>query len=231
MASLTLKPESGSRPARLACREQPAVAGLPPAVETDPAAGGEAEEGRDWLRITRGIAAGDADCFQIYYGAFFSLIYGEARRLLGRDEDTCLDVVQESLLKALRRMRPIGSSGQLQQWTRMVVRTTALDWLRRRVRRRETPVDRIDAASLPMDGGREGSDPGDLARMAWIEEQLQEMDPALRQMLELRYRLGWTLQRIGNCFGIRSGAVDGRIRRGLEHLRRGAASSFPDNQD
>lgn len=38
-------------------------------------------------------------------------------------------------------------------------------------------------------------------------------------MIALRYRLGWSLKRIANQFGLKTGAVDGKIRRAIIKIK------------
>ena len=194
------------------------------AKSTRDQAGRETESApvHDWLVTTRGMVNGDAECFQEFYDAHFDLMFREASRLLGRDENTCLDIVQESLLKTMRAIRPIESAGQLQQWTRMVVRTTALDWLRKKQRRRESTSEAIGDLAVETD---HDAHQNELARMMWIEEQLRATAPEIRQLLSLRYRLGWTLKEIASHLGIKTGAVDGRIRRAMDELKKQARAN------
>lgn len=58
------------------------------------------------------------------------------------------------------------------------------------------------------------------ARIHWLTEQLQSLSADQRQLLDWRYRLGWTLESIGSRLGLKSGAIDGRIRRVLQQLKR-----------
>jgi RNA polymerase sigma factor (sigma-70 family) len=176
----------------------------------------------NWLATTRGMANGDMGCFMAFYEAHFELMFREARRLLGRDENTCLDIVQDAFLKAMRAIRPIESHSQLQQWTRMVVRTTALDWLRKKHRRREMASESLRELAVAR---HDDTLQNDLARMIWIEEQLRATEPEIRHMLSLRYRLGWTLQKIADHLGIKPGTVDGRIRRAVDNLKQQARAN------
>ncbi len=178
----------------------------------------------DSLAIMRGMVRGDPDCFQVFYDAHFELMFREAQRLLGRDENTCLDIVQDASLKAMRSIRPLETGAQLQQWTRTVVRTTALDWLRKKQRRRERASESIGELADDTDTDND-SHQNNVVRMLWIEEQLRATAPEIRQLLSLRYRLGWTLREIAGHLGIKTGAVDGRIRRALEELRKHARAN------
>ena len=65
------------------------------------------------------------------------------------------------------------------------------------------------------------------ARIEWIEQQLRKLAPDLRRMVLLRYRLGWSLQEVATKFGLKTGAVDGRIRRAVEELRQQAEWELP----
>ena len=56
----------------------------------------------DWRQLTWDIRAGDHDAFSIYYEHFFDLVFCEVRRLSGRDEATCLDIVQETFVKVVK---------------------------------------------------------------------------------------------------------------------------------
>ena len=55
--------------------------------------------------------------------------------------------------------------------------------------------------------------------MIWLEKQLLTLPPDTRKMIGMRYRLGWSLKRIAQRFGLKTGAVDGRIRRAVVQLR------------
>ena len=81
------------------------------------------------------MAAGDSRAVEAFYRQYFDWIFGQARRVSGRDESFCLDVVQESVLRVIRTVRPIGSEGQFRAWLQLVVRTTALDLMRSERRR------------------------------------------------------------------------------------------------
>ena len=67
-----------------------------------------------------------------------------------------------------------------------------------------------------------------VARMRWIEEQLQQLPAELISMISMKYRMGWTLRQIGEKFGLKTGAVDGKIRRAIEGLKARALEEFED---
>lgn len=189
----------------------------------------EAETDRgesSWHTLTVQLATGDENSCQQFYDAFFDVMYREARRLIGDDENSCLDIVHDAMLKSMRSIRPISEYEPLRQWVRLVVKSVAYDWLRRKIRRRECAM---DLQREPAERSREDAEIQTQARLAWIEEQLNSAPPDLRHLLSMRYRIGMTLQQIGSALKLKPGAVDGRIRRAVEQLRRQAEIEFPND--
>jgi RNA polymerase sigma factor (sigma-70 family) len=162
------------------------------------------------------VAAGDREALAVAYRHWFGLMYAEARRATGRDESFCLDVVQDAMMRLIRTMRPIDGHAELRRRLRVVVRSCACDLLRAewRRRRRERRRARAEAQDPP--------DRGVQPCHRWLGEQLAWLDERSCAILHMRYRLGWTLARIGLALGAKPGAVHGRLMRVLESLRRRA---------
>ena len=173
-------------------------------------------------RLTQSIARGEPDAFDEYYDRYFDVMFRFARSLTGADESTCLDIVHDSMFKAIRSMKPMDDQRHLTAWSHAIVRSVAYDWLRKKSRASETSLEQIEFTDRSI----EGVDDDALVRMAWIEQQVAELDADLRRMMSLRYRWGWTLGRIARSFGLKTGTVDGRIRRAVEKLRQQAQLQF-----
>ena len=173
----------------------------------------------EWRETTRKMIGGDRVELARYYESFFPLMFQEVKRLSGRDEATCLDIVQDAMIKAIRCMKPMDSESELRAWSNAVVRTTAYDWLRK-----HGPASG-DFASMERETSSEslrGGEPDWVlaqARLRWVEEELQTLPRELQSMISMRYRLGWSLKKIASQFGMKTGAVDGRMRRAIEKLR------------
>jgi RNA polymerase sigma factor (sigma-70 family) len=161
--------------------------------------------------LTAGMARGDPAAIERFYRGHFDRLYREARRSTGRDEAFCLDVVQESVLRIVRTVRPVADEARLAAWLKLVVRTTAYDMLRREERRQ-----RHESAAKPL---RHHKLVEDEPRLAWLRRRIASLDPKMVRMIELRFARRWTLARIGSLFGLSAGSIDGRLRRALEHLR------------
>jgi len=185
--------------------------------------------------LTRAIAAGDTEAFARFYERWFDVAFAEAARFCRgdrRDEAFCLDVVQETMMTAIRAMPVLESEASLRAWLRAVVQSRCRDLLRRETRR----VRRERAAMLG--GGRGGRRHGHEApalgsaddelheRLAWVHAALAQLPPAQSNLVSLRYRMGWTLQRIGVALGLSAGAVDGRLSRAIAALQARAKEDF-----
>ncbi|TVQ59840.1 MAG: sigma-70 family RNA polymerase sigma factor [Phycisphaerales bacterium] len=171
----------------------------------------------DARTLTAAIVAGDGAAFARLYEARFEMMYSVARRSAGMDEHACLDIVQDAMLRAVRSMRVIEDWDALDAWLACVARSAALDRLRRE--RRLKARERRAAADRASSHGETGDDDDLARRIAWLREELAALDPDAARMLELRYRMGMTLERVGRAFGLAPGAADGRIRRTLGALR------------
>ena len=170
-------------------------------------------------QLTRAIASGDTGAFARFYRRWFDRMYAEASRLTGRDESFCLDVVQEAMMRVIRSLRPMDSEAVLWGWLRAVIRSCALDRLRREMRRRRR--EQAGAGSAPS------AAPDELAeRLAWLRRELAALDEREAALLTMRHRFGWTLRQVADAVGLNPGAVVGRLRRTLQTLRRRAKEAF-----
>lgn len=169
-------------------------------------------------RLSTGIARGETGALDEFYRAWFDWSYAMARRLTGRDESFCLDVVQEAMLRVARAIRGMESHADLERWMTRVVHTAALDQLRRESRR----VARERARA----GGEAASDAAAIVelkeRQAWVRQRLGELPAAEGWLVWLRIGRGRTLRDAGAAEGMGTQAAHGRVRRVVERLRESA---------
>lgn len=174
---------------------------------------------RDVRSLTSGLRKGDADALREFYDVWFDRMFGMAARWLGRaDEQGCLDVVQDAMLRVVRGARELPDEASLHAWVGSVVRSVVRDRLRSEVRRIRR--ERASAVTNSMKGPVQ-VEHGD-ERRSWICGRLSELRQEELGLLTMRFRFGWTLERIGSTLGLSPGAVDGRISRVISGLRRRA---------
>jgi len=181
----------------------------------------------DVPRTTAAIASGDTEAFARLYEERFDEVYAFVRSLTRLDEADCLDIVQEAMMRVIRKMKRLDNEPALRAWLRRVARSAAYDHLRRERRRR-----RRERALEPADGDSAASGLAvEIAERAdWLRTELSGLDRATSDLLHLRYCAGMTLERIGYRVGLTPGAVDGRLRRTLASLR-SAANEQEENGD
>ncbi len=162
---------------------------------------------------TAAIASGDTEAFAQFFDEWFAWMGREAARLSGRDDAFCADIVQDSMMRVIRSLKPLDGADDLRRWLRVVVRSCVYDRLRAGSRRRSRDREADRPASRQPD-------PHLQERIRWLGRELQSVGDANADLLLMRYRFGWTLQQIGDAVGLKAGAVDGRLRRLLGTLRR-----------
>jgi RNA polymerase sigma-70 factor (ECF subfamily) len=169
------------------------------------------------VELVRRIARGDADAFAAFYDAWFDRAHALARSLTHRDEAFCLDVVQDTMLRLIRRPPSPQSEAALAQWFARTLLHRALDRIRsdRRRQRRESAAARDERCDAPV--------PGVATELGeWLGAQLAALPDEDRILLQARFGDGLSLAGAGARIGIGVNAAHGRIRRTLERLRRAA---------
>jgi len=162
---------------------------------------------------TTAVASGDTEAFAQFFNEWFDWMGREAARLSGRNDAFCADIVQDSMMRVIRSLKPFDAADDLRRWLRVVVRSCVYDRLRADARRRARDHAAGRAASRQPDAELQ-------ERIRWLEQELQSIGDVNADLLLMRYRFGWTLQQIGAAVGLKTGAVDGRLRRLLDTLRR-----------
>jgi len=150
-------------------------------------------------------------------------VYAVAYRLTGNREDA-LDVAQESLLKADRKIDAWQPTGGFLPWLLRLTSNQAIDHLRRRKRQR---TEALDEAFLPETEGAavEPTMPStaNAVRALEIEERVQAALPVLsvaqRNVFLLRHYQGLQLNEIAADMGCTVGSVKVHLFRALKKLR------------
>ena len=169
------------------------------------------------------IRAGDAEAVGAFYDRWFDACVAIARQVSGRDEAFCLDVVQEVMLRVIRRLPALADERATRAWLARTVFTATVDQLRRDTRRARRERGRAAGESFEADAATALLD---AERARWLEERLAELPEADRALLDLRFCGDATLEEVGRRLGMTGHAAHGRIRRLVERLRRAAEEVF-----
>lgn len=161
------------------------------------------------------MSRGQAQAVEAFYREHFPTMLLHARRLTRRDEHFCLDVVQDATLRIVRSIRPIRTDAQLRRYVRSVVRSAAIDLLRKEKRRaaHETRTAFSDVA-YDHDSQR-------LEELEQMHARLARLQPEQRRLLVDRIVGGVSFVDLGKRLGVVPSAVHARINRLLVRLRGG----------
>ena len=166
------------------------------------------------------VADGNPRAFELIYdrhgGAAFSLAY----RMVG-NRVTAEDTTQEAFLSIWRsRVRYDRSRGSVRTWVLGIVHHRAIDALRRggvHARRQETMEGAEERFEAPE---RTDVEVARRDEAAGVRRALEGLPDDQRRTIELAYFGGFSHTEIAELLGEPVGTVKGRMRLGLEKLRR-----------
>jgi RNA polymerase sigma-70 factor (ECF subfamily) len=165
------------------------------------------------------MAAGDESALATLYDRHATAIYSLALRITRRPEDA-EDVTQQVFTQAWRiAARYDRSRGAVAAWLLMMVRSRAIDCVRRRDSAREGTADDSQLAAIP--------DPEpSVAYVVATRQQVEQVSMAMaalpdeqRRALELAYYEGLTQREIASRTSTPLGTVKTRVRTALMSLR------------
>lgn len=163
---------------------------------------------------------GDAEAFQVLVEQHSRQIFQLAYRMTGNEADAD-DVVQETFLRAYRRIGDYDSRARFSSWIHRIAANYAIDLLRRRRRWRWTtvdPVERVAPLETP-DAGPERSARSREIRER-IERALEALTPKERVAFTLRHYEGLSIEEIGRVLGTRTNSTKNHVFRAVRKLRR-----------
>jgi RNA polymerase sigma-70 factor (ECF subfamily) len=186
----------------------------------------------DWMQQSDAACVarargGDDDAFRVLVERHSRSVFRLAYRMTGSEEDA-EDVVQETFLKAYRRLDQFESRAQFGSWLHRIGANCAYDLLRGRGRRGvtaepEDPEHGSVVESLPA------ADPGP-ERIAFggevrgrLRAVMSRMSELERAAFALRHFEGFSTREIGASLGVDAPAVKQAVFRAVRKLRQGLA--------
>jgi RNA polymerase sigma-70 factor (ECF subfamily) len=159
---------------------------------------------------------GDASALDVLIPRHQEVAYRVALGIVG-DADEAADVVQDAFVKVIRGLDGFRGDARFRTWLLSIVVNEARGELRRRGRRRETPLD--DAR--PFAGGN--PDPAEAAvleseagRARWALARLPDKQ---RLSVQLRVDEGLSFREVGEVIGSTEGAARVNYHHGVRKLR------------
>lgn len=163
------------------------------------------------------IAKGDHAALDAFYARWFDRGVALVRRLTGRDEAFCMDVVQEAFLRVVRK--PPGGlvDESLDRWMIKTLRSAAIDLIRAESRRKARE-DRSGRARATLQ-----EDSAELSRgfveSGNVREVLEDIGSDEHVLVWLRLKSEVSLEAAGAAAGMSGDAAHGKLRRLFARLR------------
>ena len=182
----------------------------------DHAARREAQHPADDTLI-RALAARDLAALASLYDRYGRVAYALAYRILGEAE-AAEDVVHDGFLSAWRGAASYRAErGNVRGWLLSIVHHRAVDALRRKTTFRPAPLEVAEQRPADDDTAEEATRN---VEHATVRAALEALPQAQRRTIELAYFGGYTHVELAGIMGVPLGTVKGRMRIGLQKLRR-----------
>ncbi len=171
-------------------------------------------------RLVAKAAAGDQEAFGQVVQAYYSRVYSVINRVVNHPEDA-RELAQATWVKAWQRLGDYQQEAKFYTWVYRIAVNTSLDFLRKRKRRPEIPLEPVTKEGgdeLVMDRQRELADertPVDDIHRAEIrrafDAAVAELSPEHRTALVLREVEGMSYEEIAEVMKTRKGTVMSRL--------------------
>jgi RNA polymerase sigma-70 factor (ECF subfamily) len=149
----------------------------------------------------------------------------QAQRIINNREEA-EDIVQESLLKALRNLSHFRGESQMYTWLRVIVRNTAIEWLRSRKGRVCLPLESVSKDNQRVvfeipDPGRNPVQCYERREMGNILlSKINKLNSVCKRAIQMCFFEGLSYLEAANALGVNVITVKSRIFHGTQMLKR-----------
>lgn len=170
------------------------------------------------------VLAGDRDAFRVVVERHSQSLFRLAYRMTGNEQDA-EDVVQETFLRAYRRLNKFESRSSFSTWLYRIAVNCSLDQSRKRRQQDDRQVSPNPELPDPM-LALLSTDPSS-ERLAMSAEVRKKLEATLNELTEkekaafvLRHYEGMSIEEVGRAMGLRANAAKNNIFRAVQKLRR-----------
>jgi RNA polymerase sigma-70 factor (ECF subfamily) len=188
----------------------------------------------DDARLVQQMLAGDERAFTAFFETYFPRIYRFALPRLGRNPDVAKDVVQATLVKAMRKLGDYRGEAALFTWLCQICRREIADHVRsqRRYADKVLLIEDSDEvrAALESVEAPPGDDPlrraGSAELRQLVHAVLDRLPNRYGEALEWKYVEGRSVEEIGDRLGIGHTAAQSLLARARLAFREGVEAVF-----
>jgi RNA polymerase sigma-70 factor (ECF subfamily) len=188
----------------------------------------------DDRELVQQMLAGEERAFSEFFTTYFPRIYRFALPRLNRDQDTAKDVVQATLVKAMRKLGDYRGEAAMFTWLCQICRREIADHVRSQRRRSDKVVLIEDSAEVraalesieapASDDPLKRCDGAELQRL--VHAVLDRLPNRYGEALEWKYVEGRSVEEIGDLLGIGHTAAQSLLARARVAFRDGLEAVF-----
>ncbi len=175
----------------------------------------------DDKKLVKRLLAGEEHAFRQFFNENFRRLYRFALARLSGDEDVALEIVQQALSRALKKMNGYRGEAALFTWLCTICRNEIADWTRKNARYREFIVLTEDYPDIraavdsfntpPDDDPQRRYQRHEAARL--IQVALDHLPPKYGDVLEWKYIEGFSVNEIARRMNLSQQAVQSVLAR------------------
>lgn len=188
----------------------------------------------DDRELVQQMLAGEERAFSEFFTTYFPRIFRFALPRLNRDQDTAKDVVQATLVKAMRKLGDYRGDAAMFTWLCQICRREIADHVRSQRRRSDKVVLIEDSAEVraalgsieapASDDPLKRCDGAELQRL--VHAVLDRLPNRYGEALEWKYVEGRSVEEIGDLLGIGHTAAQSLLARARVAFRDGLEAVF-----
>jgi RNA polymerase sigma-70 factor, ECF subfamily len=165
---------------------------------------------------------GDADAFRSLVDRHSRRLFHLAFRMTGNEQDA-EDVVQESFLRAYRRLSQFDERASFGTWLYRIAANCSIDLMRSKTQRSQQAVDNeLEDPVLSLHSTDPSPERSALSAEVKdrVAEAMNELSPVERTAFVLRHFEGMRLEEVGRTMGCQTNAAKHSVFRAVQKLRR-----------
>lgn len=184
-----------------------------------------AARGRSDRELVEAFRAGERAAFDELVERYVRLAGGIAYNIVGEYE-AAADVVQDAFLKVHQLLAELREPEKFKGWLYGVVRSSALDWLRREKRGRASSLSQIEADGREdlIPAGAAAARPGALAEQQELEgavlREIRTLPESYREVVIMKYLDERSYKEISETLGLSIETIESRLFRARKLLKR-----------
>jgi RNA polymerase sigma factor (sigma-70 family) len=166
--------------------------------------------------LTGALADGDEPAFMVFYERYYDRLFRYLIVLTKGDEPLTRDLLQVTLVKGVRAIKPFAEECQFWKWLKSIARNTFLDALRQASREPNlVPLFEVDAEAHSAPNNSEDQRP----LFEALDACLAELSPSERDLVETCYVRNFSQQAAAAQRNTTAKAVESRLARVRLKLR------------